>query len=321
MLGPGAASDADQAMAEDRRLLGELFTLATASGPHGSCGPTGSPARWPSATAALAERVRRRAGGAAALVSALWEALGRFVFALGLVAAIIALVLRAAHGHVRPGPVVMAVTLMRRAQTRTSRSTDTAGSFATSVAAARELLWLEDRARALAARQGRLGSRCRRRWRTGILIQGLEFTYPGRRADARTAVDLELPAGSTVALVGENGAGKTTLVKLLTRMYAPGAGRSAWTDRSRRTSKRPVAGTESPPRSRTSCDSSFGGQSRHRRPPPARRPDRSSGRPRASRLGSARERLPEGLATRSAPFNGGRELSGGQWQNLALARG
>jgi ATP-binding cassette subfamily B protein len=38
-------------------------------------------------------------------------------------------------------------------------------------------------------------------------------------------VDLHLPAGSTVAIVGENGAGKTTLVKLLLRFYEPTAGR------------------------------------------------------------------------------------------------
>jgi ATP-binding cassette, subfamily B, bacterial len=38
-------------------------------------------------------------------------------------------------------------------------------------------------------------------------------------------VDLTLPAGSVVAVVGENGAGKSTLVKLLARMYAPTSGR------------------------------------------------------------------------------------------------
>jgi ATP-binding cassette subfamily B protein len=37
-------------------------------------------------------------------------------------------------------------------------------------------------------------------------------------------IDLQLPAGAAVALVGENGAGKTTLVKLLTGMYQPTAG-------------------------------------------------------------------------------------------------
>src|SRR3954454_21347398 len=38
-------------------------------------------------------------------------------------------------------------------------------------------------------------------------------------------VDLDLPAGSTVAFVGENGAGKSTLVKLLCRFYEPTQGR------------------------------------------------------------------------------------------------
>ncbi len=39
------------------------------------------------------------------------------------------------------------------------------------------------------------------------------------------SVDLDLPAGSVVAFVGENGAGKTTLVKLLCKLYEPTAGR------------------------------------------------------------------------------------------------
>jgi ATP-binding cassette subfamily B protein len=42
--------------------------------------------------------------------------------------------------------------------------------------------------------------------------------------DVLRDVDLDLPAGASVAVVGENGAGKTTLVKLLCRFYAPTAG-------------------------------------------------------------------------------------------------
>jgi len=38
-------------------------------------------------------------------------------------------------------------------------------------------------------------------------------------------VNLELPAGAVVAVVGENGAGKTTLMKLLAKLYEPSAGR------------------------------------------------------------------------------------------------
>jgi ATP-binding cassette subfamily B protein len=50
------------------------------------------------------------------------------------------------------------------------------------------------------------------------------FRYPGTDTDVLHDVDLDLPAGASVAIVGENGAGKTTLVKLLCRFYAPTSG-------------------------------------------------------------------------------------------------
>ncbi len=59
----------------------------------------------------------------------------------------------------------------------------------------------------------------------GIRFEGVSFAYPGTEKLVLEDVSLELPAGKVVAIVGENGAGKTTLVKLLARMYKPGAGR------------------------------------------------------------------------------------------------
>ena len=315
-------SDADLAITEDRRLLDQLFWLATTASSarelrtYAITGPLAERHRE------LSERVRRRAVHAA-LISALWEGAGWLVFALGLVAAIVALVLRAAHGHISPGSVVMAVTLMRRAQTQISRSTDTAGSFATSVAAGRELLWLEDRERAL---NGPPGSRAAvpRRLERGISIERLEFAYPGAGEPALGPLELELPAGSTVALVGENGAGKTTLVKLLCGMYAPSAGRilvdgvdlaqldpAAWRARI-------SAAFQDFVRFNLALRESVGiGELQ-------RIDDRDAVRDALHRSdsGELEGRLPDGLETRvGTRFTAGRELSGGEWQRLALGRG
>lgn len=59
----------------------------------------------------------------------------------------------------------------------------------------------------------------------GIRLDGVTFRYPGTDLAVLDGVDLRLPAGSTVALVGDNGAGKSTLVKLLCGLYPPTGGR------------------------------------------------------------------------------------------------
>ena len=53
----------------------------------------------------------------------------------------------------------------------------------------------------------------------------MSFAYPGTDRLVLNDVNLDLPAGSVVAVVGENGAGKSTLVKLLAKMYEPTSGR------------------------------------------------------------------------------------------------
>ncbi len=55
-------------------------------------------------------------------------------------------------------------------------------------------------------------------------LRGVSFAYPGVDRPALRDVNLEIPAGQSVALVGETGAGKSTIVKLLTRFYDPTAG-------------------------------------------------------------------------------------------------
>ncbi len=58
-----------------------------------------------------------------------------------------------------------------------------------------------------------------------IRFEGVSFDYPGSDRPALDNIDLEIEAGSTVALVGPNGAGKTTLVKLLAGLYELDEGR------------------------------------------------------------------------------------------------
>ena len=59
----------------------------------------------------------------------------------------------------------------------------------------------------------------------GIRLDHVSFRYPETDRLVLEDVNLDLAAGSVVALVGENGAGKTTLVKLLCRFYEPTEGR------------------------------------------------------------------------------------------------
>jgi ATP-binding cassette, subfamily B, bacterial len=57
-----------------------------------------------------------------------------------------------------------------------------------------------------------------------VTFSGVSFRYPGADRDALTGINLDVPAGSTVALVGETGSGKTTLASLISRLYDPDSG-------------------------------------------------------------------------------------------------
>ena len=59
----------------------------------------------------------------------------------------------------------------------------------------------------------------------GIRFENVTFSYPGAQTPALNCVNLHIIPGQSLAIVGENGSGKTTLIKLLTRLYAPTEGR------------------------------------------------------------------------------------------------
>jgi ATP-binding cassette subfamily C protein CydCD len=60
---------------------------------------------------------------------------------------------------------------------------------------------------------------------SAIRFEGVSFSYPGARRPALNDIRLEVPAGSTMALVGPSGAGKTTIANLLLRFWDPSGGR------------------------------------------------------------------------------------------------
>jgi ATP-binding cassette subfamily B protein len=57
-----------------------------------------------------------------------------------------------------------------------------------------------------------------------VRFEQVSFTYPGAESPAVAEVDLDVPAGTTLALVGETGSGKTTVASLIARLYDPVAG-------------------------------------------------------------------------------------------------
>jgi len=57
-----------------------------------------------------------------------------------------------------------------------------------------------------------------------VRLEDVSFAYPGAGRSALSGIDLDIPAGQTLALVGETGSGKTTLGSLIARLYDPSSG-------------------------------------------------------------------------------------------------
>jgi ATP-binding cassette subfamily B protein len=58
-----------------------------------------------------------------------------------------------------------------------------------------------------------------------VRLEDVSFSYPGADRPALRGVTIDVPAGTTLALVGETGSGKTTLGGLIARLHDPSAGR------------------------------------------------------------------------------------------------
>ena len=147
-----------------------------------------------------------------------------------------------------------------------------------------------------------------------IRFRNVTFGYPTTTAPVLEGLDLTIPAGTSLAIVGQNGAGKTTIAKLLCRLYDPQAGAIEIDGTDLRSLD--VAGW----RSRVAAV--FQDFVRYELPlranvAPAGAPD-----------DAVREALADAGAEGLAPLDtvlsraypGGTDLSGGQWQRVALAR-
>lgn len=157
----------------------------------------------------------------------------------------------------------------------------------------------------------------------GIRFEDVSFRYPGAREPAVDHVSLHLAPGRSLALVGANGSGKTTLVKLLTRLYLPDSGRvlldgldlREWDEATLRARIGVIF--QDFTRYQLPVGENIGAGDEPHFEDEARWRE-------AARLGRAEgfiQTLPEGYHTQLGKwFLNGRELSGGQWQKVALSR-
>jgi ATP-binding cassette, subfamily B, bacterial len=157
----------------------------------------------------------------------------------------------------------------------------------------------------------------------GVRFEDVSFTYPGAEEPALEHVTLHLRPGTSLALVGENGSGKTTLIKLLTRLYAPSAGRilldgrdlAEWQEAALR--ERIGVIFQDFARYQMLVGENVGaGDERYFEDEGRWREAAEKGR-----AGDFIATLPAGYHTQLGKwFKDGRELSGGQWQKIALSR-
>jgi ATP-binding cassette subfamily B protein len=169
----------------------------------------------------------------------------------------------------------------------------------------------------------RRGGRLLPERRAEIELEDVSFTYPGAQERALDHVTLRIVPGETVAIVGENGAGKSTLVKLIARLYEPDAGCIRFNgvdlrDVSRDDLQRQLAFVfQGFGRYEASAaeNIAYGDWQRMLR-------DRAAVE-RVARDAGVHEMIaamPQGYDTMLGRLFGEHDLSGGQWQKLAVAR-
>jgi ATP-binding cassette subfamily B protein len=315
---PGIERATEESVAVHERLARHLFLVGTTAGPAKEVRVTGIGASLRQRRADARERYRAPVA-AVRWRSAMWSSLAWAVFGIAYVLGI-AWVARGLDRSV--GDIVLVVVAGQRLSAYIAQSVAELGFLrGVWLDSSLRLTWLEDYAAAL---EERATTTPPDRIVDGISFEHVSFRYPGTERNALDDIDLTLPAGAVVAIVGENGAGKSTLVKLLSGMYHPTSGRVT------------VDGVDLATMSSAAWRRRLAGafQDFFRFELVARQSVGVGDEPRVDdepavvgavdRAGAMDvvERLPAGLATQLGPtWDDGVEVSFGQWQKVALARG
>jgi len=315
---PEVERSAQERGAQANRLSRHLFTIATTAPPGKEVRVTGIGDRLIAERRAAWERWYGPVS-AARWGSAFWHAVAWAVFGLAYAGAVVFV----ASGLRAPGSqVLLLLAAGARLSAYIGASIGEIGFLRGFwMDGSRRLAWLEDYAAAVAA-SGDLPAPIA--LRRGIRVDHVSFAYPGTSRVVLDDISLTIPAGAVVAIVGENGAGKTTLVKLLAKMYEPSSG-SILVDETPLTR---VAAAEWRARLAGAFQDFFRFEFRAGHAVGLGDVPRLDDEPAViaavGRAGAADvvARLTAGLDTQLGPtWPNGVELSFGQWQKLALARG
>jgi ATP-binding cassette subfamily B protein len=216
---PAVERAAQERGAPFSRLARHLFTIATTATPGKEVRVLGIGQRLQTERRQAWERWHGPVA-AARWGSALWHALAWAIFGGAYVGAVVFV---SAGLHASASDVLLVLAAGARLSAYIGATVGEIGFLrGIWMDGSRRLAWLEDYAAALVASADLpVPARLTR----AIRFEHVSFAYPGTERLVLDDVNLELPAGAVVAIVGENGAGKTTLVKLLAKLYEPSAGR------------------------------------------------------------------------------------------------
>ncbi len=316
------AVTAQEATSESERLRRHLFDVGTSTSAAGELRVFGLTGLLRARHHQVSETVLRKRNRASWQGAGL-QAVDGAVNAIGYIGAIALILTLMVNNQATAGDVVLVVGLAAQLSSTVGTAVMYGTAFLFVLKVGRRFMWLKEYAdseqRTVAA-----PAPVPAVLHDGIELRDLRFAYPGAESSVLSGVSLHLRPGTVVALVGDNGAGKTTLIKMLCGFYTPDSGKilvdgvdlaefdiDEWRARS-------AAAFQDFTRLEFPVLETVGVGDL------SRVDDRAAVGAALTRAGATGvvDDLPRGLDTQlGTRWADGVELSGGQWQKLALARG